>query len=59
MKWNIFINLPNPSGRFSFKKLFNYPHEAEGIPFQADYSENLVAPGIEPETIWYSREYEH
>jgi hypothetical protein len=31
-----------------FKQLLNYPHEAEGIPFQIHYfSENLVAPGIE------------
>jgi hypothetical protein len=27
-----------------------YTHEAECIPFQTHYSENLVAPGIEPGT---------
>jgi hypothetical protein len=32
-------------------KLLNYPHEAEWTPFQTHYySENLVAPGIEPGT---------
>jgi hypothetical protein len=36
---------------FSFKKLLIYPHEAERTPFQTHYySENLVAPGIEPGT---------
>jgi hypothetical protein len=31
--------------------LLNYPHEAEWTPFQTHYfSENLVAPGIEPGT---------
>jgi hypothetical protein len=30
-------------------ELFSYPHEAEWTPFQTHYfSENLVAPGIEP-----------
>jgi hypothetical protein len=34
---------------FSFKYLLSYPHEAEWTPFQTHYfSENLVAPGIEP-----------
>jgi hypothetical protein len=34
---------------FSFKQNLNYPHEAEWAPFQTHYfSENLVAPGIEP-----------
>jgi hypothetical protein len=36
---------------FPFKELLNYPHEAEWTPFQTHYfSENLVAPGIEPRT---------
>jgi hypothetical protein len=31
--------------------LLNYPHEAEWTPFPTHYfSENLVAPGIEPGT---------
>jgi hypothetical protein len=35
----------------SLKYLLNYPHEAEWTPFQTNYfSENLVAPGIEPGT---------
>jgi hypothetical protein len=39
---------------FSFKQLLKYPHEAEGIPFQAHYfSENLVAPRIELGTSGY------
>jgi hypothetical protein len=34
---------------FPIKELLNYPHEAEWTPFQTHYfSENLVAPGIEP-----------
>jgi hypothetical protein len=34
---------------FSSKQLFNCAHEAEWTPFQTIYfSENLVAPGIEP-----------
>jgi hypothetical protein len=34
---------------FSSKYLLNYTHEAEWTPFQTHYfSENLVAPGIEP-----------
>jgi hypothetical protein len=34
---------------FSFTYLLIYPHEIEWIPFQTHcYSENLVAPGIEP-----------
>jgi hypothetical protein len=33
----------------SSKQLLNCTHEAEWTPFQANYfSENLVAPGIEP-----------
>jgi hypothetical protein len=33
----------------SLKQLLNYLHEAEWTPFQTHYfSENLVAPGIEP-----------
>jgi hypothetical protein len=35
----------------SFKKLLIYAHEAEWTPFQTHcYSENVVAPGIEPES---------
>jgi hypothetical protein len=35
----------------SFKELLIYPHEAEWTPFQTHcYSENLVAPGMEPGT---------
>jgi hypothetical protein len=34
---------------FSIKQLLRYTHEAEWTPFQTHYfSENLVAPGIEP-----------
>jgi hypothetical protein len=37
------------SRHFPFKQILNYPHEAEWTPFQTHYfSENLVAPGIEP-----------
>jgi hypothetical protein len=33
---------------FSFKKLLNYPHDAEWTPFQTQYcSGNPVAPRIE------------
>jgi hypothetical protein len=36
---------------FTFMWLLNYPHEAEWTAFQTHYfSENLVAPGIEPGT---------
>jgi hypothetical protein len=36
---------------FSFKELLNYPHDAEWTTFQTHYfSENLIAPGIEPGT---------
>jgi hypothetical protein len=36
---------------FSFKLIHNYSHEAEWTPFQTHrYSENLVVPGIEPDT---------
>jgi hypothetical protein len=36
---------------FPFKQLLNYLHEAEWTSFQTHYfSENLVAPGIEPGT---------
>jgi hypothetical protein len=36
---------------FPFKQLLNYPYEAEWTLFQTHYfSENLVAPGIEPGT---------
>jgi hypothetical protein len=36
---------------FLSSSFLNYPHEAEWTPFQTHYfSENLVAPGIEPET---------
>jgi hypothetical protein len=34
---------------FSFKQLLSCTHEIEWTPFQTHYfSENLVAPGIEP-----------
>jgi hypothetical protein len=34
---------------FPFKYLLKYPHEAEWTPLQThDFSENLVASGIEP-----------
>jgi hypothetical protein len=37
--------------QFSFKQLLICQHEAEWTPFQTHcYSENLVAPGIEPRT---------
>jgi hypothetical protein len=36
---------------FSSKQLLIYPHEAEWTPYQTHcYTENLVAPGIEPRT---------
>jgi hypothetical protein len=36
---------------FSFKHLLSCPHEAEWTPFEIRcFSENLVAPGIEPGT---------
>jgi hypothetical protein len=36
---------------FPFKQLLNCTHEAEWTPFQTHYfSENLIAPGIEPGT---------
>jgi hypothetical protein len=36
---------------FPFKYLLNYPHGAEWTPLQTHYfSENLLAPGIEPQT---------
>jgi hypothetical protein len=38
-------------GYFSFKQLLIYPHTADWTPFRTHcYSENLVAPGIEPGT---------
>jgi hypothetical protein len=53
------VSVTDPYGRilgfldrsryFSFKWLLNCTHEAEWTPFQTHYfSENLVAPGIEP-----------
>jgi hypothetical protein len=40
---------------FSFKQLLIYPHETEWILFQTQcYSENLVAPGIEPGTSGFA-----
>jgi hypothetical protein len=40
-----------PGAAFPFKYLLSYAHEAEWTPFQTHYfSENLVAPGIEPGT---------
>jgi hypothetical protein len=42
---------------FSFKNLLIYPHEAEWTPFQTHcYTENLVAPRIEPGTYVCSQE---
>jgi hypothetical protein len=36
---------------FSFEQLLNYPYEAEWVPSQAqEFSENVVAPGVEPGT---------
>jgi hypothetical protein len=40
---------------FSFKQRLIYPHEADWTPFQTHcYTENLVAPGIEPRELWVS-----
>jgi hypothetical protein len=37
---------------FSSKQLLSFTHEAEWTPFQTRYfSENLVAPGIEPRPL--------
>jgi hypothetical protein len=37
---------------FFFKQLLDCTHEAEWTPFKTHYfSENLVAPGIEPEPL--------
>jgi hypothetical protein len=37
---------------FFFQVALIYPHEAEWTPFETHYySENLVAPGVEPETF--------
>jgi hypothetical protein len=42
---------------FLFKYLLSCTHEAEWTPFQTHYfSENLVAPGIEPDLWIYSQE---
>jgi hypothetical protein len=56
------VSVTDPYGRifgfldrrhyFSSKQLLNCTHEAEWTPFQTHYfSENLVAPGIEPEPL--------
>jgi hypothetical protein len=43
----------NWSRYFSIKYLFSCTHEAEWTPFQTHYfSENLVAPGIEPGPLY-------
>jgi hypothetical protein len=52
------VSLTDPFGRnlgfidrsryFFFQAALNCTHEAEQTPFQTHYSENLVAPGIEP-----------
>jgi hypothetical protein len=43
------LGILNRSHYFFSKKLLNYTHEDEWTPFQTHYfSENLVAPGIEP-----------
>jgi hypothetical protein len=43
---------------FPSKYLLIYPHEAEWTPFQAHcYTENLVAPGNEPETSGLAASY--
>jgi hypothetical protein len=45
------ISFLDRSRYFSFKYLLIYAHHAEWTPFQTHfYSENLVGPGIEPET---------
>jgi hypothetical protein len=55
------LNFLDRSRYFSFKYLLVYPHESEWTPFQTHcYSENLVAPGIEPETSGFAgRKYDH
>jgi hypothetical protein len=46
-----YLSFLDRSRYFSFKQLLNYPHEAEWTPFQTHYySENLIAPGIDPGT---------
>jgi hypothetical protein len=56
-RWCHIVSVTDPFGRilcllvatFSIKQLLNCTHEAEWTPFQTHYfSENLVAPGIEP-----------
>jgi hypothetical protein len=45
------LSFIDPSRYFSFKQFLIYAHKAEWTPFQTQcYSENLVAPGIEPGT---------
>jgi hypothetical protein len=45
------ISFLDRSRYFSFKYLLIYAHETEWTPFHIHcYSENLVAPGIEPGT---------
>jgi hypothetical protein len=43
----VLLDFQTEAVTYSFKKLLNCTHEAEWIPFQTHYSENLVAPGIE------------
>jgi hypothetical protein len=46
------ISLLDRSRYFSFKWLLIYAYETEWAPFRTHcYAENLVAPGIEPETF--------
>jgi hypothetical protein len=55
------LSFPDRGHYFSFKSLLICPHDAEGTPFQTHcYSENLVVPGIEPETTGSAaRKFDH
>jgi hypothetical protein len=45
------ILISGPETHFSCKQLLSYPHKAERTSFHNHYlSENMVEPGIEPET---------
>jgi hypothetical protein len=45
----VFSTFQTGTATFSFKELLSCTHEVEWTPFQTHYfSENLVAPGIEP-----------
>jgi hypothetical protein len=53
LRWRIYIYIFSAFGTgaatLSLKQLLSCTHEAEWTPFQTHYfSENLVAPGIEP-----------